>query len=93
MDYKIITVAGGFYFFGKETESTQEGYITIIEGAMFGSFSGKKGVAGVASGNSASTVILDRFSPTEELVFPVCNVYAILPSINLYQFNGTTIRT
>ena len=90
--YKIITVAGGFYFFGKEVESDQEGFITIVEGSMFGGFSGGKGVAGVSRGDKEAKVTLDQFEKSEKLVFPISGVYAILPSIDLYKFKGSTLR-
>ena len=88
---KIITVAGGFYFFGEEIEGP-EGYIAIKNAAMFGGFAGGKGVAGVCRGDKESTVTLDRFDANEELLFPVNAVYAILPCINLYEFKGTALR-
>lgn len=89
---KVITVAGGFYFFGNEIPSDNPDYIKIDNGAMSGGFSGGKGIAGVCRGDNEATIILDRFQDTEVLSFPLSAVYAILPCVNLYEFKGTTIR-
>ena len=51
-----------------------------------------KGVAGVARGDKDATVTLDRFDQDEDLTFPITAVFAILPSIDLYTFKGTTLR-
>lgn len=88
---KIIAVLGGFYFYGEEVQS-QEGYIALKNSAMFGGFSGGKGVGGVARGDKSSKVTLDCFDKNEESVFPLTAVIAILPSVDLYKFSGTTIR-
>ncbi len=89
--HKILAVSGGFYFFGREV-TAPEGYIALVDGAMFGGFGGGRGVAGVARGDAAATVTLDRFPASEELLFPLSAVLAILPSIDLYTFSGTTLR-
>lgn len=89
--FKIITVAGGFYYFGQEVPSA-EGYIAIKNASMFGGFAGGKGVAGVSRGATDATVVLDKFEKDEECLFPIQNVYAILPCIDLYKFKGTTLR-
>ena len=88
---KVITVAGGFYFFGNEVQ-TSEGFIALDSAAMFGGFAGGKGVAGVCRGDKSATVKLDRFDKEEKVVFPMTAVYAVLPCINLYEFKGTEIR-
>lgn len=88
---KIITVAGGFYYFGEEV-SAPEGYIAIKNAAIFGSFAGNKGMPGVARGDNSATVTLDRFKEEEVIFFPITAVYAINPSVNLYEFKGTTLR-
>lgn len=87
----ILIVAGGFYFFGEQVDAP-EGYVALRSGAMFGGFAGGKGVAGVATGNKESTVKLDRFEKSRDLMFPLSAVYGILPSINLYEFKGAEIR-
>lgn len=91
MATKIIAVSGGFYFFGTEVNA-QEGYVALKDGAMFGGFSGGKGLPGVSRGDKDAKVTLDRFDTKEELVFPITAVFAILPSIDLYAFKGTTLR-
>lgn len=91
MQTKILAVSGGFYFFGTEV-SAPDGYISLKAAAMFGGFAGGKGLPGVARGDKAATVTLDRFDADEELLFPVTAVFAILPSIDLYAFKGSTIR-
>lgn len=40
-NWKIFTVAGGFYYFGEEIEAP-EGYIAFTKASMFGGFSGGK---------------------------------------------------
>jgi hypothetical protein len=88
---KILAVSGGFYFFGTEVDAP-EGYVALRQGAMFGGFGGGKGLPGVARGDSAATVTLDRFDESQELLFPISAVFAIMPSIDLYTFKGTTLR-
>lgn len=94
MNTKILAVSGGFYFFGTEIagSSCPDGYICLKNAAMFGSFGGAKGLPGVSRGDKAATVILDRFAADEELLFPITAVFAIMPSIDLYAFKGTTLR-
>lgn len=87
----IITVAAGFYYFGTEV-TAPEGYIALKDAAMFGKFGGGRGLAGVATGQPEATVTLDRFKPDDTLLFPIHAVYCIHPSIDLYEFNGTTLR-
>ncbi len=91
MQTKILAVSGGFYFFGTEV-SAPDGYIALKKAAMFGGFSGGKGLPGVARGDKASSVKLDKFDQEEELLFPITAIFAILPSIDLYKFSGTTLR-
>lgn len=91
MSTKILAVSGGFYFFGTEV-TAPEGYIALKKAAMFGGFSGGKGLPGVARGDKSATVTLDRFDADEELLFPTTAVFAILPSIDLYTSKGTTLR-
>lgn len=91
MQTKILAVSGGFYFFGTEV-SAPEGYIALKNAAMFGGFAGGKGLPGVARGDKAATVKLDKFDPDEEVLFPLTAVFAIMPSVDLYAFKGTTIR-
>lgn len=88
---KIVTIAGGFYFFGDLIES-DEGWITLKNYAMFGGFEGGKGLPGVARGDSSAKVTLDRFAEDEFGHFPVESCYGIHPSINLYTFKNTTLR-
>lgn len=91
MQTKIFAISGGFYFFGTEVPAP-EGYVALRAGAMFGGFGGGKGLPGVARGDEAATVILDRFDPDQDLIFPLSAVFAIMPSIDLYTFQGTTLR-
>lgn len=91
MQTKILAVSGGFYFFGTEV-TAPEGYVCLKKAAMFGGFAGGKGLPGVARGDKSATVTLDRFDADEECLFPLTAVFAILPSIDLYAFKGTTIR-
>jgi len=91
MTTKILAVSGGFYFFGTEVPAP-EGYVALKNGAMFGGFSGGKGLPGVSRGDKEAKVTLDCFDPKEELVFPITAVFAILPSIDLHTFKGTTFR-
>jgi hypothetical protein len=91
MKHKILAVAGGFYFFGTETQGP-DGYITLTDASMFGGFAGGKGLPGVARGDKSATVTLDRFEAGKEQFFPVQNVYAIMTSIDLYTFKGATLR-
>ena len=87
----IVTVAGGFYYFGTEVNAP-EGYISIKNAAMFGNFGGGRGLAGVATGHPESTVTLDRFGEENVILFPLHAVYCIHPSVDLYTFSGTTLR-
>ena len=88
---KILAVSGGFYFFGTEVQGP-DGYITMKDVAMFGGFSGGKGLPGVARGDKEAKVTLDRFDEGKEVFFPLTTVFAIMPSIDLYKFKGTTLR-
>ena len=90
-NWKILTVAGGFYYFGEEIEAA-EGYIALKQAAMFGGFSGGKGMPGVARGDKDARVTLDRFEADATVQFPVTAVYSIADSVDLYKFGGTTIR-
>ena len=89
-NWKIFTIAGGFYFFGEEI-TAPEGYIACRKCAMFRRYEGGKGLPAVARGDDAAVVYLDTFNPDKEVFFPLANVYAILPSINLYEFKGAKI--
>ena len=91
MQTKILAVSGGFYFFGTEVNAP-EGYIALKNAAMFGGFAGGKGLPGVARGDKAATVTLDRFDADEECLFPLSAVFAIIPSIDLYAFKNATLR-
>ena len=88
---KILTIQSGFYYFGTEVEAP-EGYIKLIDGAMFGGFSGGKGMPGIARGDKDAKVTLDRFGEGQELLFPLTSVVAIADSIDLYKFKNTTLR-
>lgn len=91
MNTKIFAVSGGFYFFGTEINAP-EGYLALKDAAMFGGFAGGKGLPGVSRGDKSATVTLDRFEAEEELLFPLTAVFAVMPSVNLYTFKGTTLR-
>lgn len=88
----ILAIAGGFYFFGDEVSAPQPGYVCLKSAAMFGGFSGGKGLPGVSRGDKSAKVTLDRFEEDELVTFPESAVYAIMPSVDLYKFGGTTIR-
>lgn len=90
-NFKIVAANYGFYFFGEEVKS-EDGYIALKNASMFGGFSGGKGMPGVARGDKNAKVTLDKFDDKEEVIFPLTAVIAIMPSIDLYKFNGTTIR-
>lgn len=87
----IVTIMHGFYYFGNEI-SAPEGYISINKAAKFGGFGGKKGEPGVCKGHPEATVTLDRYEPSQVLLFPLSAVLCIAQSVNLYEFKGTTIR-
>jgi hypothetical protein len=88
---KIFVVSGGFYYFGVET-TAPEGFVALKDAAMFGGFSGGKGLPGVARGDKEAKVTLDRFEEGTECIYPLNSVFAILPCIDLYTFKGTTLR-
>lgn len=90
-DTKMVAIAYGFYYFGTEVQAP-DGYIALKSAAMSGGYSGGKGIAGVCRGDKQSKITLDRFEEDEELLFPTTAVLAIMPSIDLYSFKGTTIR-
>lgn len=90
-EYKILAVAGGFYFFGRQAPAP-EGYIALTEAAMFGGFGGGLGLPGVARGAAKSTVTLDCFEKESVQLFPVENVYAVMTSVNLHKHKGTADR-
>jgi hypothetical protein len=90
-NFKIFTIAGGFYFFGEEINAP-EGFVSLTNASMFRKFGGGKGLPGVASNRDGATVHLDQFDKDETLTFPLSAVYAILPSKNLYEFKGTTLN-
>ena len=91
MSTKILAISGGFYYFGTEV-TAPEGYVALKKAAMFGGFAGGKGLPGVSRGDKSATVTLDRFDADEECLFPLSAVFAILPSVDLYAFKGTTLR-
>ena len=90
-NYKIFTIAGGFYFFGEQVDAP-EGYIALKNYSMFGGFDGAKGLPGVARGDKAAKVTLDRFEADEIGYFPLSSCYGIHTSVNLYKFSGATLR-
>lgn len=87
----ILAIAGGFYYFGDEVPAPS-GYIALKNAAMFGGFSGGKGLPGVARGDASAQVTLDRFAPDSISTFPISSCYGILESVDLYTFSGTTLR-
>lgn len=89
---KIVVISGGFYYFGDLIESPQAGYIALKDAAMFGGFSGGKGLPGLLRGDDAMKVNLDRFGEDEIQLFPETACFGILSSIDLYKFKGTTLR-
>jgi len=90
-NFKIFTIAGGFYYFGTQVDAP-EGYIALKDYAMFGGFEGGKGMPGVARGDKSATVKLDRFEEGTVGYFPLSSCYGIHSSVDLYNFKGTKIR-
>ena len=89
----ILAIAYGFYIYGELIDDGKEdGFLKIVNAAMSGGFEGGKGIAGVARGDEAAKIKLDRFDPNEKCIFPLTSVVGIFPSIDLYKFKGTTIR-
>lgn len=88
----ILAVNNGFYLFGDLQEGCVDGYIAMTNVAMFGRFSGGKGLPGVARGDGGATVTLDRFEAGKTCMWPLSSVCGIYPSIDLYDFSGTTLR-
>lgn len=88
---KILAIAGGFYYFGDEIDAP-EGYVAMTKVSMFGGFAGNSGLPAVARGDKSMTVNLDRFDDEIPALWPISSCYGILPSVNLYEFSGTTIR-
>jgi hypothetical protein len=87
----IFAIAGGFYYFGDEVPAPS-GYVALKNAAMFGGFSGGKGLPGVARGDKEAQVTLDRFTEDSICTFPISSCYGIFESVNLYTFSGTTLR-
>lgn len=87
----IVTVAGGFYFFGEEVGES-DGYVIVKNAAMFNDFYDGKGMPGVARGDKGASVTLDFFAPDAVLRCPRENVYAIIDSIDLSEWENTTKR-
>lgn len=90
-NFKIFVISGGFYYFGEQVAS-EEGFLAMKNYAMFGGFSGGKGVAGVARGDKDAKVVLDRFMKDEIGIWPISACYGIHSSIDLYNFKGATLR-
>lgn len=88
----ILAVNNGFYLFGDLLDNAPNGYIAMKEVAMFGGFSGGKGMPGIARGDSGSKLNLDRFEPDKTCIWPISSVCGVYPSIDLYKFKGTTLR-
>lgn len=88
----IIAVNGGFYLFGNLLKDAPDGFICMSEVAMFGGFNGGKGMPGVARGDTAMKVTLDRFEPSSVCLWPIRSVDGIYPSVDLYKFSGTVLR-
>ena len=88
---KIFTIAGGFYYFGTMVDAP-DGWIGLTNYSMFGSFSGGKGLPGVARGDKAAEVTLDQFGDGRFGYFPVSSCYGVHDSTDLYKFKGTTLR-
>jgi len=91
MSTKILAISGGFYYYGTQVDAP-DGYIALKDFAMFGGFSGGKGLPGVARGDSEAKVTLDRFAEGEIGYFPLESCLGVLPSVDLYKFKGTTLR-
>jgi hypothetical protein len=88
---KIVALIHGFYIFGEEVEAPA-GFIKFVNAAMFGGFSGGKGMPGVARGDSKATVNLDQFLQDQELIAPLSSVVFIIDCVDLFKFKGTTLR-
>lgn len=90
-NWKILAIAGGFYYFGELIDSGKDGYIAMKNVAGFGRFDGGRGLPGVARGDKKMTVTLYRFEENEVCYWPESSCYGILPTVNLYEFSGATV--
>lgn len=88
----IIAINNGFYIFGSLLDNAPEGYVAMTDVAMFGGFSGGKGMPGIARGDSGGKVNLDRFESNRTCMWPISSVCGVYPSIDLYKFKGATLR-
>lgn len=86
----IIAVDNGFYFFGTEAPSSDQGYLVFKDAAMSGGFQGGKGIAGVAKGAQGATITLDRIDG--DLIVPTSRVVFLIESVDLYKRGSTTVR-
>lgn len=88
----ILAINNGFYLFGDLQDSPPSGYVAMTNVAMFGGFSGGKGMPGVARGEKGAEIILDKFDQSKTCMWPIQSVCGIYPSVNLYSFSGTKLR-
>lgn len=88
----IVAVASGFYFFGVEATSPDERFMRLTQCAMFGGFSGGKGMPGVARGDKDAYVTLDFFDESSHMEIPLSAVLFVVDSIDLSTWNNATIR-
>lgn len=88
----IIAINNGFYLFGDLLDNAPSGFVAMTNVAMFGGFSGGKGMPGVARGDKDAKVTLDRFEPQKVCMWPLSSNCGIYPCIDLYNFKGTSLR-
>ncbi len=90
----ILAISGGFYIFGDliPLNESPSGFIAMTKVAMFGEFGGRKGIGAVCRGDKDATVTLSKFAAHETCLWPVSSNLGIYPSVNLYEFSGTTVK-
>ena len=88
----VLAINNGFYLFGDLLDNAPDGYVAMTSVAMFGGFSGGKGMPGVTRGERGATITLDRFDANKTCMWPINSVCGVYPSVDLYKFKGTTLR-
>lgn len=83
LSHIIVTATGGFYFTGREVPAPP-GFIAIDRAAISGSFSGNKGIAGVAKGASGMKWTLDFFPPEAIITFNLAHVINVMPCLDMH---------
>lgn len=88
----ILAALYGFYFYGEQVDAP-EGFVRLVDAAMFGGFGGGKGMPGVFRGDPSATVTLDKFGESKEILLPITSVIFISSgAVDLYNFKNTQLR-